>query len=111
MNVNWANHIDDAGKIEPQQIIAYLEKHEWIDHTQSITSGWQIDRKIRIFQKIVDGGLYQVTVPMSRELADYNSAMLKAVVEIINSNEATEVRKLTAKIFAFNKTKEKVVNP
>lgn len=31
MNVNWANHIEDASKIEPQQLIAYLEKHGWIN--------------------------------------------------------------------------------
>ena len=105
MNVNWANHITDASKIEPQEIIDYLEKHQWYDHTDALTSGWRIDRKISIYQKIVDGALFQVTIPMSRELADYNSAMLHALVEIINSNEANELRKLYRKIKADSSTK------
>jgi hypothetical protein len=96
MNVNWANHTGTF-KIEPQQLIAYIEKHGWIYH-----NFWPNRPEVRIYQKIVDGGMYQITVPMTRELADYNSVMLKNVIEIINSNEGKEVKKLTAKILAIN---------
>jgi hypothetical protein len=94
MNVNWANHIEEIRKIEPQQLIDYLEKHEWIEQNFWVAH----PRPVKIYQKIVEGGLYQVTVPMSRELVDYISAMLNAVIEIINSNETREIHKLTAKL-------------
>lgn len=94
MNVNWANHIEAVSKIEPQQLIDYLEKHDWIEqHFFEIRN-----RPVKYYQKIVDGGLYQVTVPMSRELGDYNSAMLRAVVEISDSDETKRVQQITAKI-------------
>lgn len=94
MNVNWANHIEDASKIEPQALIDYLEKHKWINHSPY----WASERRVKIYQKIIDGALFQVNVPMSRELSDYNSAMLNAVVEISNSDEAKRVRQITAKL-------------
>jgi hypothetical protein len=99
MNVNWANHIDDASKIEPQQLIDYLVKHQWIkqDFLQNL------NKPIEVYQKIVEGALFQITVPMSRELRDYNSAMLRAVVEINDSEEAKHVRQITAKITKMNR--------
>jgi hypothetical protein len=100
MNVNWGNHIEDASKIEPKQIITYLQKHQWIKKDVL----WPNKPDIEIYQKIVDGGLYQVNIPTSRRFSDYDSAMLRAVVEIINSQEADRVRQLTAKIL---KTGEK----
>jgi hypothetical protein len=106
MNVNWANHIDDANKIEPQQLIDYLEKHEWIKQNY----GWEFKRKVEIYQKIVDGGLYQIAVPMSRELSDYASAMLRAVVEIINSEEAKRVRQITQKLIFMPQQNNKEVS-
>jgi hypothetical protein len=91
-NINWANHIEAASKIEPEQLITYLSKHGWTQF-QGITRPM-----VKIYQKIVLGGLYQVTVPMDRKLGDYNTAMLSAVVEITDSDEAKQVDQLIAKL-------------
>ena len=97
MNVNWANHIEAASKIEPQQLINYLTKHNWIEK-----DFWPNRPEVKIYQKIVDGGLYQISIPMSRTLRDYNSAMLHAVIEIINSDESKRIQQLTAKLTMSN---------
>lgn len=103
MNVNWANHIEEAGKIEPEQMIAYLEKHGWIYH-----NFWPQRKDVKIYQKIIDAGaLFQVIIPLTRELSDYNSAMLKAVVEISDSEEAKRVRRITAKIVSLKTQQNK----
>jgi len=93
MNVNWANHIEDASKIEPQQLIDYLVNHEWIrkDFFPNLSH-------IQVYQKIVEGALFQVTVPMNRELRDYNSAMLKAVIEISDSDEPKRIKQIISKL-------------
>jgi len=98
VNFNWSNHIEDVGRIEPQILINYLKKHGWIDISSEIMDNWQNKRKVQYYRKIVEGGLYQITVPMNRELIDYKAAMLRAVVEIINSEEAKRVRQITSKL-------------
>ncbi len=109
MNVNWANHIEDTGKIESEALISFLEKYGWVDITpeKRDTPEFWLNEDYRFFRKIVDGGLYELKVPMKRTLNSYSMDMLKAVVEIINSQEADRVRRITAMLTKTSVNKEK----
>lgn len=66
------NFMDMAGKISSLAFAKYLKETGW---TQYKTKR----EEIRIFQLNVNNELQQITIPMQKELRDYNQAMYDAV--------------------------------
>ncbi len=79
--------IELAGKIGYIDLAKYLSDLGWVEYTGRV----KIDTKI--YQKTLDDELYQVNLPFSRDFADYNNAIYKAI-EALAKTEKKSVEQL-----------------
>lgn len=69
--VQSVNFLDLAGEIDPQKFIEYLEETGWVRFSMK-------RRDIAIFQREREQELFQITIPIDKNLADFQWAMYSA---------------------------------
>ena len=86
--------------VKPKLFIAYLEQNGF----QSVP---RKNSSVKCFQKILGGELFQISVPMSSTLVDFEDAMQKAI-ETVAKVQKTSVLELCVRFSALVRTSGRI---